>query len=169
MRNEIKLDPHRHPRHSDRRRLSSSSCCDWGSKRQRAFLSSRSGFSLRDDCQPFSLRTRAKGSRLLLSIRPTPSDPFGSQRPPRRPYTQAARQSAMEVSSVQSPGLRWNGPPPVISASGANVPGGLNSKVVPKASPAANPSRAPRYPPLRQTRMLLAPKRESVPVAAWIA
>jgi hypothetical protein len=29
--------------------------------------------------------------------------------------------------------------------SGANVPGGLNSKVVPKASPAANPSRAPRY------------------------
>jgi len=51
----------------------------------------------------------------------------------------------MEVSSVHSPGLRWNGPPPIMSVSGANVPGGLNSKVVPKASPAASPSRAPRY------------------------
>jgi hypothetical protein len=51
----------------------------------------------------------------------------------------------MEVSSVHSPGLRWNGPPPIMSASGANVPGGLNSKVVPRASPVANPRRAPRY------------------------
>ena len=54
------------------------------------------------------------------------------------------RHKAMEVSSVHCPGCRLNGPPPIISEIGAKVPGGLNSKVVPKASPQASPRRAPR-------------------------
>src|ERR1700751_2570183 len=51
----------------------------------------------------------------------------------------------MEVSSVHSPGFRLNGPPPMISVIGTKVPGALNSKVVPSASPIASPRRAPRY------------------------
>lgn len=54
----------------------------------------------------------------------------------------SARQSAIDVSSVHSPGARRNGPPPIMSSIG----GGLeeNSLVVPSASPVASPSRQPR-------------------------
>jgi len=54
-----------------------------------------------------------------------------------------ARYSAMEVSSVHSPGARLNLPPPTISCSGVKLPGGTNSTDVPTASPTANPSRQP--------------------------
>ena len=40
----------------------------------------------------------------------------------------------MEVSSVNCPGARWNGPPPTMSVRGAKEPRGLNSTVVPMAS-----------------------------------
>ena len=52
------------------------------------------------------------------------------------------------MSSVHWPGASPNGPPPTMSVIGANVPGGLNSSVVPSASPHARPSRAPRQRPL---------------------
>ena len=63
---------------------------------------------------------------------------------PRRWMRLSARQRAMEVSSVHSPGWRWNGPPPNMPLTGAKVPGALNSSVVPTASPVASPSSAPR-------------------------
>ena len=50
----------------------------------------------------------------------------------------------MDVSSVHWPGSNWNGPPPIMSSIGLNVPGDRNSRVVPRASPAAKPSRQPR-------------------------
>ena len=56
----------------------------------------------------------------------------------------SARQRAMEVSSVHSPGFRWKGPPPVMSVMGSKVPDGLNSRVVPRVSPTASPRRQPR-------------------------
>ena len=40
--------------------------------------------------------------------------------------------------------LSRNGPPPIMSITGSNDPGPLNSTVVPKASPTANPSKHPR-------------------------
>src|SRR3990172_7347062 len=51
----------------------------------------------------------------------------------------------MDVSSVHWPGLRRKGPPPTLSAVGSKDPGGWNSRVVPRASPTANPRRHPRY------------------------
>src|SRR6266536_6126972 len=57
----------------------------------------------------------------------------------------SARQSAIEVSSVHAPGASWKGPPPIMSSIGAKEPGGLNSRVVPSASPTARPNIAPRY------------------------
>src|SRR5687768_9106652 len=56
----------------------------------------------------------------------------------------SARQSAIDVSSVHWPGAREKGPPPVMSVTRGKVPGGRNSTVVPSASPAARPRRAPR-------------------------
>src|SRR5579863_3972185 len=50
----------------------------------------------------------------------------------------------MEVSSVHCPVARWKGPPPTMSETGEKLPGGLNSRVVPSASPHAIPSSAPR-------------------------
>jgi CYTH domain-containing protein/CHAD domain-containing protein len=55
----------------------------------------------------------------------------------------SARHSAIDVSSVHAPAGRPNGPPPTMSVTGSNVPGARNSTVVPTASPAARPSRAP--------------------------
>jgi len=46
----------------------------------------------------------------------------------------SARQRAMEGSSVQSPALGPNGPPPTLCLKGLKVPGLLNSTVVPRAS-----------------------------------
>src|SRR5574341_1145404 len=63
----------------------------------------------------------------------------------RRSMRLSARHRAMEVSSVHSPGRRPKGPPPTMSSMGSKEPGGLNSKVVPSASPTARPSRHPRY------------------------
>ena len=57
----------------------------------------------------------------------------------------SARQRAMDVSSDHWPGSRVNGPPPVMSLTGSNVPGGWNSTAVPPASPAPRPRRQPRY------------------------
>ena len=51
--------------------------------------------------------------------------------------------TAMEVSSVHCPSLRLKGPPPVIWLWWWG-PGPLNSMVVPRASPTASPSMAPR-------------------------
>src|SRR2546427_2354947 len=51
----------------------------------------------------------------------------------------------MEVSSVHLPAGSEKGPPPTMSVSGAKLPRGWNSSVVPTASPQARPSRAPRY------------------------
>ncbi len=48
------------------------------------------------------------------------------------------------VQSEACPGFRSNGPPLTMSSIGSNVPGALNSSVVPSASPAARPSRQPR-------------------------
>jgi hypothetical protein len=42
------------------------------------------------------------------------------------------------------PARRRNGPSPTMSVSGSNEPGARNSTVVPTASPAASPSKAPR-------------------------
>src|SRR3990172_8784175 len=64
---------------------------------------------------------------------------------PRRSMRLSARQRAMDVSSVHSPGRRAEGPPPTMSSMGSKEPGGLNSRVVPSASPTARPSRHPRY------------------------
>src|SRR5258706_584637 len=50
----------------------------------------------------------------------------------------------MEVPPVHSPGARLKGPPPTMSVIGVKHPGASNSKVVPKASPTANPSKHPR-------------------------
>src|ERR1035438_7231743 len=63
---------------------------------------------------------------------------------PRHSIRLAARHSAIEVSSVHCPAFRLNGPPPTISVSGLKLPGGLNSSVVPTASPMAKPNRHPR-------------------------
>src|SRR5258708_20265864 len=57
----------------------------------------------------------------------------------------SAKQRAIEVSSVHSPGARSNGPPPAISSILLKEPGARNSRVVPSASPVARPSKAPRY------------------------
>ncbi len=65
----------------------------------------------------------------------------------------------MDVSSVQAPTGRPNGPPPTMSVTGGKLPRGWNSTVVPTASPHARPSRQPRYrfnefigsPPTRST------------------
>jgi hypothetical protein len=59
------------------------------------------------------------------------------------------RHSAMDVSSVHSPGSSRKGPPPVMSVRGAKLPRGRNSTVVPTASPQARPSRHPRKRSLR--------------------
>lgn len=53
------------------------------------------------------------------------------------------RRIAIDVSSVHSPGLRSNGPPPPISVIGSKLPRGRNSRDVPIASPTAKPSRHP--------------------------
>lgn len=50
----------------------------------------------------------------------------------------------MEVSSVHCPGFRAKGPPPTMSLTGANVPRGRNSTVVPTASPHASPNKQPK-------------------------
>lgn len=50
----------------------------------------------------------------------------------------------MEVSSVHSPGWSLCGPPPIMSVTGLNVPGLMNSTVAPRASPTARPRSAPR-------------------------
>jgi hypothetical protein len=63
---------------------------------------------------------------------------------PRHATKLSARHNAIEVSSVHSPGSNPNGPRPTMSDTGLKVPGGLNSSVVPSASPAASPSIAPR-------------------------
>ncbi len=49
----------------------------------------------------------------------------------------------MEVSSVHWPGSREKGPPPTMSVIGSKVLGDLNSRVVPRASPAASPKSPP--------------------------
>ena len=56
-----------------------------------------------------------------------------------------------------------NGPPPTMSVSGSNSPGRVNSTVVPRASPAARPSSAPRY---RDRRSINDPSVEAA--AAWM-
>lgn len=55
----------------------------------------------------------------------------------------SARHSAIDVSSIHAPAGSPKGPPPTMSAIGANVPGRWNSSVVPTASPTANPTSAP--------------------------
>ena len=67
------------------------------------------------------------------------------QRGPSRPCRgcDSARQSAIDVSSVHSPAFSRKGPPPTMSSIGLKEPGGLNSSVVPTASPQARPSSAP--------------------------
>ncbi len=55
-----------------------------------------------------------------------------------------ARHKAIEVSSVQSPGRRSNGPPPTMSSIGSNESRERNSRVVPTASPEASPTKQPR-------------------------
>ena len=57
----------------------------------------------------------------------------------------SARQRAIEVSSDYSPGFSPNGPPATMSLIGLKVPGLLNSRVAPRASPTASPIRHPRY------------------------
>jgi hypothetical protein len=59
--------------------------------------------------------------------------------------------ATIEVSSVHSPGARRNGPPPIMSAIFAKEPGEQNSRVVPRASPTASPSRLPRNRSMRLT------------------
>src|SRR5574341_963855 len=63
----------------------------------------------------------------------------------RRSMRLSARHRAMDVSSVHSPGRKPKGPPPTMSSMGSKESGGLNSRVVPSASPTARPSRHPRY------------------------
>ena len=58
--------------------------------------------------------------------------------------SESARHNAIDVSSVHAPAGNANGPPPTMSVTGANVPGGENSTVVPTASPTARPSSIPR-------------------------
>jgi len=64
---------------------------------------------------------------------------------PRASMRLSARHRVIAVSSVHSPGLSLNAPPPTMSSIGMKLPGLLNSSVVPTASPVATPSRQPRY------------------------
>src|SRR3954452_5115185 len=65
----------------------------------------------------------------------------------------SARHSAIEVSSVHAPAGSENGPPPTMSVTGGNVPGGENSTVVPTASPTARPNKHPRKRSLTDRRL----------------
>ena len=58
----------------------------------------------------------------------------------------------MLVSSVNWPGNRLNIPPPTMSVMGTKEPRGMNSTVVPTASPHAKPSKAPRARLIRSNR-----------------
>jgi Sigma-54 interaction domain len=101
---------------------------------------------IRDVCN--SIRQVAPADATVLILGET-----GTGKEPRRPaeYFGATRhctrlsprQSAMLVSSVHWPGCRLNGPPPTMSESGLNVPGVLNSNVLPSASPSSAPCGGP--------------------------
>ena len=54
-----------------------------------------------------------------------------------------AMTTAMEVSSVHSPGAQPNGPPPAMATGSPWIRAGANSYPAPRASPQARPSRTP--------------------------